>query len=196
MGRISRGDLLYDGCYAHVISRSIAKLKIFETETDFLFFERLLGSAKTEYDFLIFHYCLMHTHFHLVVCVKSVKKFSDGIRQIKWGYTKEYNRLKRRRGPLWQNRYKSLLIENESYLYACGLYVERNPERAGIVKSAEDWAYSSKRHYAGRGKNSLVTGYAFDGGLPDDVDVTDGLDFERGFAIGSDWFKYKIRRGG
>ncbi len=194
MGRIPRTFLLYDGCYAHVISRSIAKQKIFENEKDFLFFENLLLKAKNEFQFSIFHYCLMHTHFHLIVSMGSVSAFSDGMKQVKWDYTRRYNQSRKRRGPLWQNRFKSLLIENGVYLYACGLYVEWNPIRAGIVENAEDWKFSSRRHYLQKTKSSLITNYSCEG-VPDDVNFNDGLGFERGFAVGSDWFKYKLKRG-
>lgn len=51
MGRIPRTFLLYGGCYAHVISRSIAKQKIFEDDGDFLFFEKLLLMAREEFFF-------------------------------------------------------------------------------------------------------------------------------------------------
>ena len=44
-------------------------------------------------------------------------------------------------------RYKSLLIENENYLYACGQYVENNPVKAGLVNQVKDWEYSSGGYY-------------------------------------------------
>lgn len=136
----------------------------------------------------------MHTHFHLIVSMETVDALSDGMKHVKWDYTRHYNRMRKRRGPLWQNRFKSLLIENESYLYACGMYVERNPVRAGLVENAEDWNYSSRCHYSGKLKNPLVTNYHC-AGVPEDIDFDAGLDFERGFAVGSDWFKYKLKKG-
>ena len=57
---------MYDGCYAHIISRSIERLDIFQRANDFEFFKKLLFRAKREYNFQIFHYCVMHTHFHVI----------------------------------------------------------------------------------------------------------------------------------
>src|SRR3989344_5121661 len=119
MGRIPRNSLLYDGCYAHIISRSIEKRRVFENGRDFQFFKQLVLKGKAEHGFLVYHYCLMHTHYHMAVRIGSVGEFSIGMNRIKWDYTREYNRRHKRRGPLWQNRYKSLLIEDEGYLHAC-----------------------------------------------------------------------------
>lgn len=193
MGRIPRNCLLYDGCFAHIISRSIDKRKIFENEQDFNFFKNLLSSGKKEYGFGLYHYCLMHTHFHLVVRVGGVESFSKGMHRIKWDYTREYNQRHKRRGPLWQNRFKSLLIENEKYLYACGLYIENNPNRASLVREAEEWEHSSSRHYANITKDPLIDNYET-ANLSLDADLKEDLDFERGFGIGSDWFKYKLKK--
>jgi len=62
-----------------------------------------------------------------------------------------YNHYKRRysyAGHFWQDRFKSLLIQKDKYLLACGLYIERNPVRAKIVNSPEEYPHSSYRYYA------------------------------------------------
>lgn len=160
-----------------------------------MLFEKLLVQAKARFDFSIFHYCLMHTHFHLVVGMQNVERFSQGMRQIKLDYTRKYNQAQKRRGPLWQSRYKSLLIENDTYLFACGLYVEENPVRAGFVPRAEGWEYSSRRHYNGQGKNPLITDYAACERVLPEIDSTEPIDFERGCAVGTELFKFKLRKG-
>ena len=195
MGRIPRNSLLYDGCYAHIISRSIEKRRVFENDRDFQFFRQLVLKGKAEHGFLVYNYCLMHTHYHMAVRIGSVEEFSIGMNRIKWDYTREYNRRHKRRGPLWQNRYKSLLIEDEGYLHACGVYIENNPIRAGLVKDAVEWEYSSGRHYAKMVVDALIDSYDL-GEIPQGLDFRDGLEFERGSGIGSDWFKYKVRRLG
>lgn len=133
MGRIARNDILYDGCYAHVFSRSFEKRKIFESEKDFEYFKDLLLKTKKKYEYQIHHYCIMQTHFHMVVTIGNVRHFSTGLQVLKKTYGEYYNFNHKRFGPLWRERFKSLLIENERYLYACGLYVEHNPVKAGMV---------------------------------------------------------------
>lgn len=154
MTRQARSKLLYDGCYAHIFSRSIEKRKIFESDDEFRIFKSLLSRYKTSF-FLIHHYCLMQTHFHLVVSILNLGGFSQALKMIKWNYTHIYNERHQRQGPLWENRFHSMLIENETYLYACGLYVEHNPVEAGLVTRREDWPYSSAGYYL-KGKNDLL----------------------------------------
>lgn len=59
-------------------------------------------------------------------------------------YCKKYQFI----GHVWQGRFKNLLIESDSYLFACGNYIEMNPVRAGLVTLPEDWEWSSYRYYA------------------------------------------------
>lgn len=59
-------------------------------------------------------------------------------------------------GHFWQDRFKSLLIEKDSYLLACGLYIERNPLRASMAFKPEDYSYSSYAYYCGKRADSIV----------------------------------------
>ena len=147
MGRIAREILLYDGCFAHVFTRAIEKRKIFEKSEDFEFFKKKLAEIKKEYEFKVFHYCLMQTHVHMVVGIQDTSGFSEGMKILKKAYAHQYNTAHKRFGPVWRDRYKSKLIENEGYLRACGSYVEHNPVEAGMVERAVDWPHSSSRHY-------------------------------------------------
>lgn len=61
MSRKARSQILYDGCYAHIISRSIRKLKVFRNSEDFGFFLNVLSELKSSGSFKIFHYCLRWT---------------------------------------------------------------------------------------------------------------------------------------
>ena len=196
MARKARAAVLYDGCYAHVFSRSIEKRRIFPGRQDFAHFKDLFVKAKEKEreHFFIFHYCFMHTHFHLAVGIRSLEAFSRAMQWVKWQYTRSYNSKYKRWGPLWRERFKSMLIEDEKYLYACGSYIEQNPVKAGIVEKSCDWEYSSARHYEGHYKDNLIDEYEQQG-MPEDIDVADEERFMRGWVIGSDWFRYKLQRG-
>ena len=108
MARKARAAVLYDGCYAHVFSRSIEKRRIFQDQRDFSFFKDLFVKAKGQSPFFVFHYCFMHTHFHLVVGIRSLEAFSRGMQWVKWQYTRAYNLKYKRWGPLWRERFKSV----------------------------------------------------------------------------------------
>ena len=191
MSRILRNQLLYKGCYAHVISRSIRKLKLFHDTQDFLCFKDLLRKAKEKAGFKIYYYCIMQTHFHLVVRMQEIKDFSFAIRDIKREYAYKFHSKYRLSGPIWRERYKSLLIENEEYLYACGKYIEGNPVKAQLVRGDEDWQYSSARYYKRKTADTLVD---FFGNVLREKEIG-GLgqaDFEKGNVIGSDFFKFQF----
>lgn len=91
MPRIAREVLLYDGCYAHVISRSIRKEKIIKDQEDFLTFLKVLKTAKQQSSFQLFHYCIMHTHFHLAIMIPNVTAFARTIQYIKSQYCFKYH---------------------------------------------------------------------------------------------------------
>jgi REP element-mobilizing transposase RayT len=194
MSRIPRSQLLYEGCYAHIISRPIRKERILNQEEDFIHFLNLLKEAKDKYPFNLFHYCLMQTHFHLVVQILSIKDFSKSLNYIKSRYALYFHTKYKLSGPIWRERYKSLLIEDQIYLHACGQYVEYNPVKAGIVNLIEEWEYSSAKYYLGIGSNSLINNYE----VPQNaikINYKNIIGFEEGNGIGSDYFKFKLRRG-
>ena len=163
MARVNRKSILIDGCYAHVMSRATEKRYIFRTDADFEKFKEFLQESKDRFSFRIHHYCLMHTHFHLVVSMDNVKQFSEGMKWVKWQYARYYNFSEQRFGPLWRDRFRSRIIQDERYMQACGLYVEANPVESGLVRRCEDWTYSSSRYYLRGEKDSLVDAYSYDG---------------------------------
>jgi len=195
VARKARTVILYDGCFAHVFSRSIAKKYIFKEDEQMKDFLSLLLIAKRKYGFKIFHYCMMHTHFHMAVGIDKLINFSAAMKWLKWQYTQLYNSERKRRGTVWQGRFNSLVIENEKYLRACGQYIEQNPVEAGIVRSAVEWQYSSSRCYELGEKNNMVDRYDWSGTLPE-VDVeNEEKFFEKGIGIGSNLFQIHLKDG-
>ena len=194
MSRRSRTKLLYNGCYAHVISRSIRKAVVFGDRGDFELFLGLLRKVKKEGGFKLHHYCLMQTHFHLLVQVKDVRAFSRAMNQLKSGYIIAYHTKYRISGPVWRERYKSLLIEDERYMLACGYYVEGNPVEAGLVNRAEEWGYSSAQHYAKVRTDDLIDEYAMRVGMGKlEEKEKAGIRFEKGACIGSKYFRFVVK---
>jgi len=92
MSRAKRSQLLYPGCYAHIISRSIRKEKVFKEPEDFKYF---------------------------VVQIFSWEEFAKALNYLKKRYVFYYHAKYRLSGPIWRERYKSLLIEDELYLHTC-----------------------------------------------------------------------------
>jgi hypothetical protein len=109
MARRARGKVLFDGCFTHVFSRAIEKRWIFQEPEDFQKFSGLLLEGKGAGGFFIHHYCLMNTHFHLVLRLGLLSEFSKSLQWVKWQYTHYYNLKYKRYGPLWRERFSSLL---------------------------------------------------------------------------------------
>ncbi len=193
MGRIARSELLYNGCYAHVFSRSLTKIRIFQDRFDFDNFLNLLAKVKRKRNFRIYHYCLMNTHFHMVIEVGKVEDFSNALKELKRTYTYSFNGRFKRVGPLWRDRFKSLLIEDENYLSACGVYVEMNPVKAGMVKACEEWEFSSSRHYILGKKDGLIDEYEREE-IPTNIDTDDDSIFTKGCGVGSKLFNILLRQ--
>jgi len=133
----------------------------------------------------------MQTHFHLAVRMGDLKDFSFAIRDVKRGYAYQFHTKYKLSGPIWRERFKSLLIENEEYLYACGKYIEENPVKSQLVKQARNWIYSSSRYYELSEKDKLIDSYTKD----DENykgEVMNGMDFESGSVIGSNFFRFQF----
>ena len=147
MPRIPRQQYLQPNGYYHVISRTINQAVILKNPADFERFKTLMQQAKRQFPLRLFHYALMGTHFHFVVQVIQVEDLPGHLRFLKWYYTQWVRKQYGWKGPLWRERYRSLPIENERYLAACGLYVELNPVRAGLCQEPTEYPFSSARKY-------------------------------------------------
>src|SRR5262245_1815596 len=131
--------LLVDGGYYHVIARGNNKLCIFNNENEFRLFLELIRGAKRLYLFKLYHYCIMSNHFHLLLQVEQGCHLPRIMQKLLLSYSRNYRKNHNYTGHLWEGRYKSPLIDKESYLLECGRYIERNPIRAGMVKAIEDY---------------------------------------------------------
>ena len=139
---------LVDGSYYHLIARGNNRLFVFALPEGFVHFTHLLGQAKAKYPAQLFHYCLMTNRLHLLVRMESGAELPKFMQFLLLGYSRWYRTKAEYVGHLWQGRYKSPLITQDSYFLECGRYIERNPLRAGIVERTEEYPWSSYRHYA------------------------------------------------
>ncbi len=143
--------LEFPGALYHVTSRGNARLPIFEDDQDRQRFLTILGEAVKRFNWLCHAYCLMVNHYHLVV--ETVEgNLSQGMRHINGVYTQDFNRRHNRVGHVFQGRFKSILVERDSYLLELCRYVVLNPVRADMVEQPEQYPWSNYRATAGFGK--------------------------------------------
>lgn len=131
----------------HVISRGNNKSSIFHGTEDYKKYLSVLDKAKEVYGFSLYHYVLMPNHVHLLIRPNE-SDLSVFMHVIQMSYAKYYCKKYGFVGHVWQGRFKSLSIENDSYLFACGNYIEMNPVRARLTVSPKAWAWSSYHVYA------------------------------------------------
>ena len=142
----------------HVLDRGNNRQIIFHDDEDFVYFLKLLKKYKKELKFRVYHFCLMPNHIHLMIEPTIEGTLPKIMMRLTLAYSSYFNRKYRGVGHVWQGRYKSSLIDKEDYFIWCGLYVELNPVRAGLVARPEDWRWSSYRFYAFGERNPLMDG--------------------------------------
>jgi putative transposase len=165
---------LTDGSIYHVFTKSIAGFQIFRSDADY---ERMRGLlkyyhiAKPLMRFSLFvelkdkenycrknvdendklvelkAYCLMPTHIHLML--KQLK--GDGISifmgNVLNSYSRYFNIKNKRKGPLWESRFKNVEVSTDEQLLHLSRYIHLNPSTANLVEKPEDWKYSSYKEY-------------------------------------------------
>lgn len=141
MPRVARG--LADNQIYHIINRGNRRETVFHDKYDYERFLKLLEESKQRYEINIYAYCLMPNHFHIVVYTNDAQSLSKALHWISSSYVRYYNKKYKISGHLWQGRYKSFIVQQDSYLLVLLKYVEANPKRANIVKRCEDFKYSS-----------------------------------------------------
>jgi len=95
----------------------------------------------------IIAYCLMPTHFHLILKQLKENGISIFMNHILNSYTRYFNVKHGRKGPLWEARFKSVLVESDEYLIHLTRYIHLNPATAMLVNKPENWKFSSYEEY-------------------------------------------------
>lgn len=159
----------------HVFTKSIAEFKIFNNKSSYrrmievmryyqkkplIKFSRFIKSQKIiqknfkkspfndkEKLVEIIAYCLMPTHLHLILKQLKENSISIFMSNILNSYTRYFNTKHKRKGPLWEGRFKNVLIENDEQLLHLTRYIHLNPITAYLVGKPEDWFASSYKEY-------------------------------------------------
>jgi REP element-mobilizing transposase RayT len=143
----------YPGALYHVTARGNARQDIFRDQGDYLEFLNVLCSVAKRFNWLIYAYCLIGNHYHLLIETPD-GNLSTGMRQLNGVYSQRYNRRHKQVGHLMQGRYKAIIVDKETYLAELSRYIVLNPVRVGISKRPEQWKWSSYRSTAGIGKGA------------------------------------------
>jgi len=178
-----RKDLLVNNNVYHILNKSIAGYVIFNNSTEFermiqimqyylignpaVSFSRfnrasvvnqealLASQSGNKQSVKIIAYCIMPTHFHLILEQIANNGISKYINNISNSYTRYFNLKHNRKGPLWQGRFKSVLVENDNQLLHLTRYLHLNPVTSGIINEPKMWEYSSYIEYLNESTNKI-----------------------------------------
>ena len=145
----------FEGAFYHVITRGNQRQKIFRDDEDYGKYLEVLARYKDLYKYRLYAYVLMGNHVHLLVETGEtpLSKILQGINQ---SYTGRFNRRYRTVGHLFQGRYKAILCDRDSYLLSLVKYIHLNPVRAHLVKTPQEYRWSSHRYYLRSTDKSIV----------------------------------------
>ena len=171
-------DFLY-----HICTKSIAGYRIFRTDDDysrvmemllyysidkppvkFSLYQKLVSSGnfdvtseliKKDKLIDIIAYCIMPTHLHLVLIQLKENGITLFMKNILDSYSRYFNIKNNRKGPLWQGRFKSILIETDEQLLHLTRYIHLNPTSDNLVDNPLNWNYSSYKEYLNLTDDSL-----------------------------------------
>jgi putative transposase len=131
---------LPDGFF-HVTARGVFGGRLFVDDSDRRGFIHLLALCAKTFDWNCHAYCLMSTHYHLVLSARQ-GDLSAGVQRLHSCHARGFNRRHLRYGALFAERFSARVIETEEYLYDACAYVLLNPVKAGLCTRADEWPWS------------------------------------------------------
>lgn len=152
-----RARLFCSGVPLHLIQRGHNRDVCFSAEVDRQVYLSMLGECAKKADCNVHAYVLMTNHVHLLLSASEATSASQLMKALSQRYVQYFNRRYKRSGTLWEGRYRSCLVENESYFLTCQRYIELNPVRAAIVSHPGAYSWSSYGANAEGIPNPLVT---------------------------------------
>ena len=153
MPRIAR--VVIAGCAHHVTQRGNRQQDVFFCDADRRRYLDLLAEYSAKHGLAVQAYCLMRNHVHLIVVPREESSMGAALKPVHMRHTQQVNWTQGVTGRLWQGRFYSCPLD-EQHLWTAVRYVERNPVRAGLVRRAEDWEWSSAAGHCGMRTDALA----------------------------------------
>ncbi len=154
---IDRQEKLICGETYHIYNKTVGSELLFKSDEDYKYFLKKLERFILPIA-IIYTYCLIPNHFHLMLKIKETEKIpqlqrisdeehSDYIIRtfgnFFQSYSKSFNKTYKRKGRLFIQPFKRILVDDEDYFVLLVNYIHRNPIHHGLVKELKDWRYSS-----------------------------------------------------
>jgi len=211
MARLPRVNPL--GVPQHIIQRGNNRQICFASEQDLAIYASWLAEYAIQFDVAVHAWVFMSNHVHLLATPYASGALSSMMQALGRRYVRYFNREYHRSGTLWEGRFKSNLIQSETYLLVCQRYIELNPIRAGMVEDPADHYWSSyqahglgkciKLHtpheeYTKLGRTAAVREESyralFDAHIDGQLVAKISSALNKGMALGNERFKDEIER--
>jgi len=153
MARLAR--VMLEGWPFHLTHRGNHREPVFRTADDRRTYLRLLDRFARKFGMLIWSYCLMDNHIHLIAVGRARSSISKALGNTHRAYSRRRNEETGVTGHLWANRFFSTALD-DPHLWAAVRYVELNPVRARLVDKATDYPWSSARAHVGSSLDPLL----------------------------------------
>ena len=141
----------------HIVQRGHNREPCFFSEEDYTSYLHWLGESLSINECQLHAYALMTNHVHLLLTPRKAEAVPKLIMSLGRRYVQYINRTYKRTGTLWDSRYKSSVIQADTYLLTCQRYIELNPVRAAMVDDPAHYRWTSYRHNALGATDSRIT---------------------------------------
>lgn len=152
MGRAIR--IAFPGAFYHIISRGVKRLPVFLEEGDFEDYLFLLERYLNEYNVVLYAYCLMDNHIHLLVETPKAN-ISRFVKVLHGTYAQRFNIRHNSKGHVFESVFTSVLVDKDNYLLEVSRYIHLNPVNAKMVDLPEEYKWSSFKYYLKPDKKPL-----------------------------------------
>lgn len=167
------------GAPHHVTQRGSRRQRTFFDPADYRAYLRIAAETFADAKVEVWAYCLMPNHVHLITTPETEAGLAQAVGLTHQRYTALVNRRHGWSGYLWQGRFASFSMD-EAYLRLCARYVGLNPVRAGLVRRAIDWPWSSVRAHRTGAADPLLTPAPLIDLIGDEMPSVFDLDVEDG----------------
>jgi putative transposase len=158
MPRINRFDYIADDQFVHVRIQFNNEEFSFQNDKHFQLWEKIAARYLKKYLSLkLCDFIWMNSHAHFIFYVGKCEDLPKFMHDLCWRFSLEYNKMTKRKGHLFLQRYRCSVINDDKYAIACQRYVYRNQLKAKMVKKLKDTKWSSYHYYAYGKKNKLIT---------------------------------------
>jgi putative transposase len=142
--------------YYHIYNRGANNQLIYKDKEDYLKFLNKIKKTLEKYDWKIYTYCLLPNHYHLQIKTGEKDKLGTIIQSLQTSHAIYFNRKHKHLGPIFQNRFHSVLVQEGEYFLYLSKYIHLNPVKANLAIKPEDYLYSSYQKYLNPKTKSII----------------------------------------